>query len=218
MKAKPEEAKVPASNGEEISKLSETFPRTDPLSPYKPEEMWIDPELIHKEGAVKKLLTTIPLRKPNKHEFFRVHPGAEYWKAMAFIELSQGDIYQVMPNIVPHLDPADFFFAYLCLAITRQATLFFWPLRISAGERRNQWNESALIVAKTAIDSWTKMKSRREEGRGGGYYEGEIALGNFPEPIWPTMTQQELYNIAFKGGRIIDQFEHPALQKLSGAI
>jgi hypothetical protein len=74
-------------------------------------------------------------------------------------------------------------------------------------------------VARSALDNWIKLKSCQEEGGGGGgYYEGEIALGNFADPTWPTMTQQELYNIAFKGGRIIDHFDHPALQKLSGAI
>jgi hypothetical protein len=137
---------------------------------------------------------------------------------MAFIALKNDDLYQVMPHIVPHLDPVDYFFAYLCLAITRQGALFFWPIKISTDDRKNSWNESALVVAKNAIDNWIKLKSRQEEGRGGGYYEGEIALGNFPEPAWPSMSQQELYNIAFKGGRNIDTFEHPALQKLSGAI
>ena len=210
--------RIPPNIGEPIEQLAETFPRAEAVSPYKPEDMWIDPELIHHGGAVKKLLTTIPLRKPNKHEFFRIHPGPEYWRVMAFLELSRGDTYPIRPDIVPHLDPVDFFYAYLCLAITRQGTLFFWTLKISTEDRRNSWNESALVVAKAAIDNWLKLKSRQEEGAGGGFYEAEIALGNFPEPQWPSMTQAEVYQIAFKGGRIIDNLEHPALQKLSGAI
>jgi hypothetical protein len=43
---------ISASNGD-INRLAETFPKTETHNPYKPEDMWIDPELIHKGGAVK---------------------------------------------------------------------------------------------------------------------------------------------------------------------
>jgi hypothetical protein len=219
MKETKLETNVSSYNDGEINRAANAFPKTETQSPYKPEDLWIDPELIHSGGGVKKLVTTIPLRKPNKHEFFRLHSGPEYWKASAFIELGREDLYLVAPSIVPHLDPRDYFFAYLCLAINRQGKPFFWPIKISTGERRNSWNESALVVARSAVDNWMKLKSCQEEGGGaGGYYEGEIALGNFVDPIWPELSVQELYNIAFKGGRVIDHFEHPALQKLSGTI
>jgi hypothetical protein len=36
---------------------------------------------------VKKLLTTVPIRKPGSQDFVRVHPGPAYRETLAFIEL-----------------------------------------------------------------------------------------------------------------------------------
>jgi hypothetical protein len=38
-------------------------------------------------AGVKKLLTTVPVRKPKKQEFVRVHPGEGYRLDVAMIEL-----------------------------------------------------------------------------------------------------------------------------------
>jgi hypothetical protein len=37
-------------------------------------------------AGVKKLLTTVPVGKPNKQDFFRVHPDPEYRMEVAVIE------------------------------------------------------------------------------------------------------------------------------------
>src|SRR5262245_49089822 len=117
--------RVPASNGDEVPQSAEPTV-SDTLNPYQPKDLWINPSVIHSGAAVKKILTTIPIRKPNKHEFFRVRAGEEYWQPVAFLELGR-DVFLIHPRVVPHLDPDDFFYAYLCLAISRSGFLFFWP-------------------------------------------------------------------------------------------
>jgi hypothetical protein len=208
--------RVPASNGDDVPQSAEPTV-SDTLNPYQPKDLWINPSVIHSGAAVKKILTTIPIRKPNKHEFFRVRAGEEYWQPVAFLELGR-DVFLIHPLVVPHLDPDDFFYAYLCLAISRSGFLFFWPVKVPNAERRNTWNESALMVARLAVDKWIKLRSRQEDGRGGGFYEGEEPLVTFKDPVWPDLTLKELYDIAFKGGHIIDRIDHEAIQKLTGQV
>jgi hypothetical protein len=208
--------RVPTSNGVEPNESVEAA-ASDSLSPYQPEDLWINPSVIHGGGAVKKVLTTIPIRKPNKQEFFRVRAGEEYWQPVAFLELGR-DLFPVHPQVAPHLDPDDFFYAYLCLAISKSGVLFFWPVKVPSAERRNTWNESALVVARLAVEKWIKLRSRQEDGRGGGFYEGEEPLITFKDPVWPNLSLKELYDIAFKGGRLIDRIDHEAVKKLTGQV
>jgi hypothetical protein len=186
------------------------------LKRYQPEDLWIDPAKIHAAGAVNRPITTIPIRKPNKHEFVRTHRNEEFWRPVAFIELER-ILYVVHPNMVCHLDADDIFYARLCLAISRSGEVFFWPLKMNKG-RANLWNDSALEIAKLAIDSWVKIRSRQEDGKGGGYYEAEIPIASFGDPVWPDLGLKQLYDIAFKGDRIVDRIDHLVIQKLTGQI
>src|SRR5262245_21998152 len=194
------QSRIPASDGQEPTENTSS----DSLNPYQPEDLWIDPAKIHAAGAVNRPITTIPIRKPNKHEFFRTHSGEEYWRPVAFIELER-ILYVVHPAMVRHLDNDDIFYAYLCLAISKSGQLFFWPLKISNEGRSNAWNDSALEIAKQAIDKWVKIRSRQEDGKGGGYYQPEIPIASFGEPTWPELGLKQLYDIAFKGDRIVDR-------------
>src|SRR6516162_6208537 len=58
----------------------------DSLDPFQPENLRIDLDLLN-EGGTKKLLTTVPVRKPNKQDFIRVHPDPKYRETLALIEL-----------------------------------------------------------------------------------------------------------------------------------
>src|SRR4029079_9846771 len=53
---------------------------------------------------VKKLLTTVPIRKPNSQDFIRVHPSPQFRDLFAFIELrDEGEIFVANLAAVPEL-------------------------------------------------------------------------------------------------------------------
>jgi hypothetical protein len=186
------------------------------LNPYQPEDLWVDLSKVHAAAAVNRPITTLPIRRPNKHEFFRTNPDEKFWHPVAFVEM-EGALYLVHPNMTRHLDDGDIFYATFCLAISKSRELFFWPLKESKG-RSNSWNESALQIAKMATGNWVKIRSRQEDGKGSGYYEAEVPIADFGEPVWPDLTLKQLYDIALKGDRIIDRPDHLVIQKLTGQV
>lgn len=72
------------------------------LDPFSPEALRVD-QTFAQGAAVKKLLTTIPVRKPPKQDFVRVNPDPDYrLPSAAVIELKDdsGEVYLVAPAIV----------------------------------------------------------------------------------------------------------------------
>jgi hypothetical protein len=54
--------------------------------------------------GTKKLLTTVPVRKPGKQEFVRVHTESEYRGAFAILELKEDrEYYLLMPDIAAEI-------------------------------------------------------------------------------------------------------------------
>src|SRR6266436_3476706 len=100
---------TPSLDGGTINRLKSLPPtpfELDPLDPFDPANLRLDPEYL-KSGGVKKLLTTVPVRKPSKQDFIRVHPDLDYRLCgVAIIELREDrEIYLVMPAYAQELDP-----------------------------------------------------------------------------------------------------------------
>ena len=54
--------------------------------------------------GVKKLITTVPVKKPSKEWFVRTHPDPAYWLQTAFVELKEDrETYLVAPGLWPEL-------------------------------------------------------------------------------------------------------------------
>ena len=79
--------------------------------------------------------------------------------------------------------------------------------------RENTWNQSQRQVAEIAQNKWVRLQSNMSAGS----YDTQVAEGEIPEPIWPTLSFDEILNIAFPPTHIIDSLDHPALRKLRGA-
>ena len=47
------------------------------LEGFELESLRVSQDFV-KDSGVKKLLTTVPVRKPNRQDFFRVHPESSY--------------------------------------------------------------------------------------------------------------------------------------------
>ena len=162
--------------------------------------------------GVKKLLTTVPVRKPDSQAFVRVHPDEAYRLETAVLELKEDrEIYLVDKRLWREL-PGEIIPKVLFTYITRQGVVSLWPIRLPGEDGRiDDWNRSALEAAHKAMGSWIRVVSNRSLGG----YELLQAVGDIPDPSWPEHSFQELLRVAFKG-RFVRDLEHPALLRLRG--
>jgi hypothetical protein len=173
----------------------------------------LNQNFIETAGA-KKLTTKVPVRKPLRQEFVRVHPGEEYRSALALIEIKEDrETYAVSPHIARELLPGEYYTAMLYTAITRQKVVFLWPARQPGEDGRSLgWYESAQEAAEHAMKRWVRVMSNMSLGA----YEIIEASAALPDPEWPELSFNELVRIAFKNGRVVDKFDHPVLKRLRG--
>ncbi len=167
------------------------------------------------EGAgVKKLLTTIPVNKPNRQRFFRVNPDPNYQLPVAVIELKEeNETYLIHPRILNEI-PEDFKNKLLAVGVTRQGVLFVWPIGMPDSDGKyNPWHQSAREAAELAKTTWIRMVSNRELGA----YEIYVAEGNLGDPKFPDLSMEEIIDIAFKD-KIISDLDHPLLKQLRGGV
>ena len=163
--------------------------------------------------GVKKILTTVPVSKPNKQDFVRVHPALECrLSPAALIELKDDrESYLVTPTMAANL-PGEFSPCSLYLAINRQGVLRVWPVKLPGPDGKiNPWHQSAAEAAERAMTRWVRVTANMSLGA----YELFEATGNLPDPVWPEHSFQEILQIAFRG-RVVDSPEHPLVLKLQG--
>jgi hypothetical protein len=185
---------------------------TLPPDPFDPASLRSD-QTFAEGAAVKKLLTTVPVRKPGRQDFIRVHPDPG-WRLTptAILELKEDrEVYLVRPNMVGELSneisPATLF-----TAVTRQNTLFLWPVKLPTPDgRKNEWQRSAHEGAELAMRSWIRVTANMNLGA----YEFATALNGLADPVWPDITFLEVLRIAFRE-RIIDHPDHPVVKRLRG--
>lgn len=166
------------------------------------------------EVIVEKALITVPVRKPGKHEFFRVHPDAEFVMDAPVIEHESGmdrEVYWISPELRGEL-LQELRKARLFTCVSKRGVVFLWPAKLPAPDGAGRsWANSALQVAETAKTRWVRMAGNKDLGA----YDLFVAKGDLGEPDWPDKTYKELIKIAF-GGRVIDSPDHPVLMELDG--
>jgi hypothetical protein len=184
---------------------------TTPLDPFDPANLRLDQSFIESAG-VKKLLTTVPVGKPNPQDFVRTHPDQTYRVQVALIELKDDrEVYLVLPHIVPDL-AGEYKPFVLYTTINRQGVVRLWPVRIpEADGRAMEWHRSAAEAAQLATTRWVRVKANMSLGA----YEISVAESVMAEPVWPEQTFPELLRIAFRD-RLIDRIDHPVVNRLRG--
>src|SRR5262249_27009198 len=82
--------------------------------------------------GVKRLITTIPVRKPSREWFVRTHPDPAYRLETAVLELKEDrEVYLVSPALRRELtSEATFSPRLLVTSISRQGVLFLWPVKL----------------------------------------------------------------------------------------
>jgi hypothetical protein len=165
--------------------------------------------------GVKKLLTTVPVRKPNRQDFVRVHDDPRYrLTPAAIIEVKEDrEVYLVTPEMAQAL-PGEFSMVTLYTTINRQGTLHIWPVKLPTPDgRQNEWHRSAAEAAERAMKKWVRVTSSMSLGA----YEIFEASGDLPEPGWPDIPFEEILKIAFRE-RLVDRADHPLVQRLQGIV
>jgi hypothetical protein len=180
-------------------------------NPFALENLRLDQNFIETAG-VKKLLTTVPVRKPNPQDFVRVHPHQDYRANVALLELRDDrEVYLLTPAMAQEL-PGEFFMATIFTCINRQNVLTLWPVRLPAPDGRQlEWHRSAALAAERAMTQWVRIRANMSLGA----YEIDVASVTHSEPTWPDVTLQDIIPIAFRD-RLIDRLTHPVVQRLRG--
>lgn len=165
--------------------------------------------------GVKKLLTTVPVRKPNRQDFVQVHPDPAYRLVpAAILELKDDrEVYFVMPEMANEL-AGEVSAAAIYTAINRQGVVFLWPVKLPGPDgKHNPWHQSAADAVERAMGKWIRIVADMSLGA----YQVYQASEKIPDPEWPEHSFQDLLKIAFRG-HLIDSPEHPVVQKLRGQI
>ena len=186
-------------------------PSPQPPDPFDPATLRMDANYAAGLG-VKKMLTTVPVRRPGKQEWFRVRPGEE-WRILTAIFESEADreTYLVDRSLWAEL-AGTIAPALILTCISRAGDLFLWRCKLPGPDGRpNHWIDSALAIAREAETNWRRMAANMTAG----YYDGFEPSATLPDPEWPDRTFTEILRTAFQG-RLIDSLDHPLLRQLRG--
>jgi hypothetical protein len=181
-------------------------------NPFDPASLRLNQSFSDGAG-VKKLLTTVPVRKPHRQEWVRVHDGENHHLSpAAIIELKEdGETYVVRPEIAQALG-GEFSIVSIHLAINRQGVVFLWPVKLPSSDGRVlEWHRSAAEAAETAKARWIRVVANKSLGA----YEIYDTQSVIPDPTWPELSFTEILKIAFRE-RTINSPDRPVIKQLRG--
>ena len=163
------------------------------------------------------VLVDIPIEKPPRAHFFRVHPGEEYADIFNLIDarkIGAGEgMYAVTPQIAP-LVADQSRVIQLRLAVTSFGAPYLLPVPLPGPDgRSNPWHQSLARAAKLAETRWIRISADMQRGA----YSVFEAVGQLGEPQWPSETFEELLELAFQG-RIIESDDHSLIAQLLGRV
>jgi hypothetical protein len=165
-----------------------------------------------KTAGVKKVLLTVPVRKPLPQDWVRVHSSPQYRETLAVIELKDDrEMFLLTPEIARNM-PGEFSMVSLFTAINRQGVVHLWPVKLPASDGRVlEWHRSLAEAAELAMERWVRVKADMSLGA----YQVYEAVGTIPDPEWPALSFQELIRVAFKE-RLVASLDHPLIGRLRG--
>ena len=197
-----------------MSEQNSSNPKPGPVAdPFNLSRLRLSQDFASQVG-VKKALLTVPVRKPTRQEFVRVHPDPAWRLETAVLELKEErETYLVDPDLWGEL-PGEIIPKALFTTINRQGVVALWPVRLPGEDgRHDEWNRSALEAAHMAMGGWIRVAANMSLGA----YEVFQAVADLPEPEWPEIDFQEVLRIAFKS-RFVQDTDHPVVRRLRGEM
>lgn len=163
------------------------------------------------ELPVEQVLMHVPIGKPAKSSFFRVHPDTDYTFDTVILESKQtNETYLITPAIsqlIPGLTRA----VRLHLAVDRQGNPRLIPLPLPGADgRSNPWHLSLQNILQLGMQHWIRIQANMTAG---SYDAFKAPLQDAPN--WPSKTMSELIEIAARG-KIIENENHPVIRELLG--
>lgn len=188
-------------------------PKAEPLDPFDPEALRVDPASLADQIGVEKAVLVCPVRKPDKQEFVRSHPDPAFWIDLPVLEDKESrEVYLVDKAIAPSL-PDFIKVVRLVVAVNRHESPFLWLAKQPMTDRKDNWSISMQKAQEMGSTHWVRVQANMASG----HYEVHKATGNLPEPKWPKdMVMRDYLELAFGGFRI-DSATHPIVQRLYGA-
>jgi hypothetical protein len=183
-----------------------------PPDPFDPAQFAASSAIQGNAGVIKELVTC-PVRKPNKQEFVRVHPGEDYQLRAHILELKEErETYLVMPALAAGL-PGETRTVNLRLAVSRQGAVFLWPVpEPSLDGRETGWGASARAAAINGESNWVRLIANMAQGA----YDVFVASGALGTPVWPEKALRDILAVAFGESFIIRDAGHPVVRRLLG--
>ena len=163
--------------------------------------------------GIRRILTQVPVRKPNRQEFVRAHPEPQFKAPMAILELkAEMETYVVIPEVAVAI-PGETKLVTITTAINRQGNVFLWPVPLPNPDVREMaWHTTARAAVDRAENKWVKVVANMSAG----FYDIWEAEVEIADPTWTEHEFCELLEIAFGNGRLIDRQDHPVLKQLLG--
>jgi hypothetical protein len=193
-----------------------TIDDVDGTDPFNLDALRAAPDLD--DIDVVKILVTVPVKRPGRNEFFRVHPSPEYVIDNYVLEHeSEMDrtTYWVVPGLWDALlDNLRKVRLFTCM--DKRGNVFLWPAKLPAADgsaAARGWYLSGLRAAEEAKKVWVKIVGNKAAGA----HDVMIARGDLGEPQWPDKTLQELVKLAF-GDKVIDNMGHAVVREINGEI
>jgi hypothetical protein len=171
----------------------------------------LSPEAASVVGA-SEVLSHVPIRKPNRHEFVRTPLDPAMWFSTGIFEdKEERETFFVTPAMRGGVGGRDKP-VLLVPAMTRQNVMLLWPLKLpTEGQRHNDWVETARQAAELAKSKWVRLAADMSLGG----YRIYVVEGELSEPVWPYKPLNEIMQIAFRD-RVVDSVEHPVVRRLRG--
>ena len=196
-----------------MTSFDNNHPDNEASDPFALENLRLSQSFAETAG-VKKLLTTVPVRKPGPQDFVRVHPDLQMRGDFPLIELKdEREEYVIAGPLVPEL-VGEFVSKTLYTTVSRQGVVSLWPVRLPDHDGREmEWHRSAREAAEIAMKRWVRVKANRSLGA----YEIFQAESCIAEPVWPDLDFQQIIRIAFRD-RLITSLDHPVIKRLRGLV
>lgn len=167
-----------------------------------------------------KLYTVVPVRKPNKQEFFQTREGWFFHTMTLQVQEGFNIINYMVDNSLWEQLTLELRNVEYYAAINTDGTVFLIPVTIL--ERGNRWISSLLDVINLAKMNWVRAVPNVNLGA----YDSVAALHDLGDAPWPLtvvnrnketveFTMEFLLQTAFFG-RYISSVDHPVIQKLLG--